>query len=321
MFPPANFEAMFNMQLDDTDFPNDASSSAGFSLESSTSQPQFGLDSISVPELDFGSLGDMAEPQNTSLHNSTSDPDDNDSGQSECSTNAPVNGDSMAFLIGVIGSISRQLAELKNQSWESWDPYQMRVALFDGHDPDFTCSGPVGLNSWENTLCVTMRFVLVLQTMVPAHFSAAQPPYSPPTLSMTLMLLSTYIQLGQLFDTVLTRISNCLHEHSEPSLSPTTATRRPFPPAQSASLHIMMMIQVFEHQLHAVERLLGLPAECRLWSRKDAYAGILDPEESSALTQAVMGQAHGTFRSLKRNIDRIQVSLRGPSLSLQSSTR
>lgn len=138
------------------------------------------------------------------------------------------------------------------------------------------------------------------------------------------MLLSTYIQLGQLFDTFLTRISNCLQEvpgHSEPLPSGVpAASRRPFP-AQGARLHIMMMIQVCEHQLHSVERLMGLPADCRLWSRKDAYPGILDQEESSVLTQAVMGQAQETFRSLKQNIDRIQSSLRSSSLSLQQSTR
>lgn len=310
---------MRNMRLDESDFANDASSSAGFSLDSSSSQPQFCLDSIRVPDLDFGNLGDMAEPQTTSLHNSPGDADDNDSGQSESSMhNASVNGDSMALLVGVIGNISRQLTELKNQSWESWDPYQMWVGLFDGHDPDFACSSPVGLNCWESTICVTMKFVLVLQTMVPAHFSTDPPPYSPPTLSLTLMLLSTYIQLGQLFDTFLTRISNCLQEAPGPAMP--AASRRPFL-AQGASLHIMMMIQVCEHQLHSVERLMGLPADCRLWSREDAYPGILDREESSVLTQAVMGQAQETFRSLKRSIDRIQISLRGSSLPLQNSTR
>lgn len=318
-YAPAHSDVMRNMRLDESDFANDASSSAGFSLDSSSSQPQFCLDSIRVPDLDFGNLGDMAEPQTTSLHNSPGDADDNDSGQSESSMhNASVNGDSMALLVGVIGNISRQLTELKNQSWESWDPYQMWVGLFDGHDPDFACSSPVGLNCWESTICVTMKFVLVLQTMVPAHFSTDPPPYSPPTLSLTLMLLSTYIQLGQLFDTFLTRISNCLQEAPGPAMP--AASRRPFL-AQGASLHIMMMIQVCEHQLHSVERLMGLPADCRLWSREDAYPGILDREESSVLTQAVMGQAQETFRSLKRSIDRIQISLRGSSLPLQNSTR
>lgn len=321
-YAPPQFEVMRNMRLNESDFPNDASSSADFSLGSATSQPQFCLDSISVPELDFGNLGDMAEPQNTGLDNVMGDADDNDSGLSESSTpKTPVSGDSTPFLIGVIGSISHQLAELKNQSWEFWDPYQMRVALFDGHDPDFTCSG---LNSWEHTLSVTMRFVLVLQTMVPAHFSTAPPPYSPPTLSMTLMLLSTYIQLGQLFDTILTRISNCLpevHGHSELFSSAVPgATRRAFP-AQPASLHVMMMMQVIEHQLQSVECLMGLPAECRLWSRKDACAGMLEHDECSVLTQAVMGQAQETFGSLKRSIDRIRISLRASGLSPPDSTR
>lgn len=323
-YAPPQFEVMRNMRLNESDFPNgnDASSSADFSLDSATSQPHFCLDSISVPELDFGNLGNMAEPQNTGHEYVTGDTDDNDSGPSESSTpKTPVSGDSMPFLIGVIGSISHQLAELKNQSWESWDPYQMRVALFDGYDPDFTCSG---LNSWEHTLSVTMRFVLILQMMVPAPFSTAPALYAPPTLAMTLMLLSTYIQLGQLFDTILTRISNCLHEipgHSELFSSAVPgATRRVFP-TQPASFHVMMMMQVIEHQLQSVECLMGLPAECRHWSRKDACGGMLEHDECSVLTQAVMGQAQETFGSLKRSIERIRISLRGSSLSSPDSTR
>ncbi|KAL8972025.1 MAG: hypothetical protein Q9197_002977 [Variospora fuerteventurae] len=244
---------MPNLRLDKDNSRNNTSTSTGFSLAFSTSQPQFCLDSISVPELDFGHLGDIEEPQSTSLHGSMGDADENDSGRyNSLRSNMSVDGDSTAILIGVVGSISRQLAELKNQSWGTWDPYQMRVALLD---PEFTCSGPVSSNSWESTLGVPMRFVLILQTMVPAQSSTALPLHVSPPLSMTLMLLSTYIQLGELFDTIFTRISNCMQE----------APRQPgaFSSAQPAGPHIMMMIQVFEHQLHSVERLLGLPADYR----------------------------------------------------------
>jgi hypothetical protein len=320
IFPHGTTTLMQNIQPDESDYLHDAPSSASF-LDASTSQNQFWTDSPNVAELDFGSLGDMAEPLANNPYNSTGNSDDSDSRQSESSS---PNADSMAFFTSVIGSISRQLVELKNQSLESWDPHLIQGALFDEESLDFTCSSPMSFNSWENTIQITMRFVLVLQTMVPAQFSNTPPPFSPPTLSMTLTLLSTYIQLGELFNTILARISICLQEgsgKSEPLAPAAPASSRRPSPAQPARLQIMMMIQVFEHQLHSVERVLGLPSDCRLWSRKDAYAGILDQEKSSLLTQAVMGQAQETFRSLKRTIERIQNSLRGSSLSLQNSKR
>lgn len=318
--PPPNFDEMLNMRINESDFMNDTSSSAGYGLDTTTFQPPFCSDSTSVPELDFGNLGDIGGPKK-SFHNPTGDFDDNSSRLSENSaSNGLINGGSMSFLVSVIGSISHQLVDLKNRSWESWDPCLMRFGLFEGYDPDFTCSGRAGLDPCENTLWVTMRFALVLQTMVPAHFSTAMPPYSPPNLSVTLMLLSTYVQLGELVDTIFTRISTCLQEIQLSDPPPPTATRGS-PPAHPTSLQIAMMIRVFEHQLHSVEHLMGLPSECRLWSRKDAYAGILDQEGSSMLTQAVMGQAQETFRSLKRTIEMIQISMQDSSLSLRNSTR
>ena len=320
--PPAHSDVMLNMRLDELDFPSHSSSSPGSNLDFSITQPQFSSDSTSGPDLEFGKMGDVAKSLTPGFYNPTGDADDNDSRQSESSmSTTSVNSDSMAFLTGIIGNISRQLAELKSQSWESWDSYLTRAALFDGHDPNITCSGPVGLNPLDITLWVTTRFALVLQTMVPPHSSTAPPSCSPPTLSVTLMLLSTYIRVGELFYTILTRINNFLQEVSGlseplPSAVPAVAWRQ-----IPVGLHIIMMIQAFEHQLHTVERLMGLPADHRLWSRRDAYAGILDQEESSVLTKAVMGQVQETFRSLKRTIDSIRFSLRGPSSSLQNSAR
>ncbi|KAI9927013.1 hypothetical protein ASPWEDRAFT_177469 [Aspergillus wentii DTO 134E9] len=296
--PPAHFDEMLNMHLDESDFINDASSSAGYGLDTAQNQP-FGADSA-VPDIDFGNMSDTREAKRHLEGNSAR--------LNETSASHSINTDSLSFLVSVISSISRQLVDLKNRPWESWDPCQMRLSLFHSHEP-------VGLEPWENSLYVTMRFALVLQTMVPAQFTAAPPPYDPPNLSVTLMLLSTYIQLGELFDTILTRISTWIQE---------TQTRRS-PPAHPhpASMQVTMMIQVLEHQLHSLERLMGLPSKCRLWSRKDAYAGILDQEESSVLTQAVMAQAQETFLSLKRTIEVIQISMRGSSsaLSLPSSAR
>ncbi|KAL9045344.1 MAG: hypothetical protein Q9214_001596 [Letrouitia sp. 1 TL-2023] len=323
-YNPSQSEVMLDMRLNETDFLKDASDLAGFDLNSSTSEQQFGLDPINVPGLESENQGDRVEPQNTNLADPaglTAANNSREYGNSQ--PNGAVDGDSMTFLVGVLGSISHQVLELRNQSWESWNPLRMPVALFNAGNPDLTCSGPVCLNPCQSTLCITTKFILVLQTMGPAHYPTAPPAYSLPDLSMTLMILSTYIQLIQLFDTLVIRISNCLQEisgHSEP-LSPSSlaATRKLYSP-QPASLHIVIMIQVFEHQLHSMETLMGLPASCRLWSQKDTYTGVLGQGKSDVLAQAVMGQAQEIMYSLKQGIDRIRSS-HGSSLVPQNSIR
>lgn len=308
---PPHCDVMLNLGLDEPEFLHNSSSSRSSSLAFSAGPPQFSPNSSSLPDLDFGNMGDLAKSLNKGFHNSPGDADDLDSAQSETSmSKVPVSNDSMAFLTGMVGNISRQLVELRNQSWESWGSYLAQAALFDGHASTMTCSGSVDLNPLDNALWVTSRFAWVLQMMAPPQFSTNPSAYSPPTLSMTLMLLSTYIQVGELFYTILTRIANCLHEgpgQSELlSLAVAPVAGKPIP----ARLQITMMMQAFEQQLHTVESLMGFPAHHRLWGWQDTGAGILNQEKSSVLTQAMMGQVQETFHSLKRTIDSIHSSLR-----------
>ncbi|KAL3418728.1 hypothetical protein PVAG01_10444 [Phlyctema vagabunda] len=280
-------------------------SSSGDFLDSTASQHQFSVDSPDASDLDFGHLGDMVElfPHHQ-IHSSASNIGDMDHRQEE--------NDSTAFLTSIIGNISRQLIELRTQSVESWDPSLIQNALFGKEDTSITCNGSVGLNGWENTIRITTRFLMVLQTMVPAQFSEAPPPFSPPPVSTTLMLLSAYIQLGELFNTILGRIETWLQDglrNSEPiTMNFSVPDTGSFPPPM-VRCQIMMMIRVIEHQLQSIERVLGLPSDCRLWDRKDSYVGILGGEKCSFLAQAVMGQAQETFCSVKRTIEGILDSL------------
>ncbi|GAB1319600.1 hypothetical protein MFIFM68171_09810 [Madurella fahalii] len=411
--PPA-FDALHDLQLEGSAMtfsmepfnpPPSAAShhSRGSSLSTPQQEEQFSPDSspASVSDFDFSSLGDGSIPDSVLSsypHNSAG------CGPPDCQSSnpgpllpqvkrgggvpgSPMGGDVIAFLIGLVGNITRQLAELRNQDWESWDPCLTQSSLFDsdGRRPSHS-SGQESLdpNPWDTTLNITTRFAVILQTMVPVGGSAPGPAvFSAPTLSIKLMLLSTYIQLGDLYDQMIIHIHNCLLLHQKQqqeqqqqqqqqpnnqeenqnaaqakptkrqqrqprqqaqASSRSRYTHRPgtAPANDSTNIHVAMMIQVFEHQLHAVERLMGLPAECQLWStgnggRKDMYyhnphhqhhhhqhhhspscsssPGIMDQgegggESSVVLTQAAMSQAQETFRSLKWNIERIWRVLR-----------
>ncbi|KAL0930691.1 uncharacterized protein CTRU02_214766 [Colletotrichum truncatum] len=244
-----------------------------------------------MPEMDFHSRKGSTNQLVEDLQNPMGDADYSSSTMCETPpSNLFGNNDQMAPLIGVIGTISRQLSELKSQSW---DPSFMRTSLFDNNEQDF--GGAVRLNPLDNVMHISMKFVLVLQTMVPAECSKISPLCSPPTLSLLLMLISTHLQLGQLFDAILTRVNICLQDEG---LS-----------AHSRRLQITMMILFIEHHLSSVERLMGFPADFRLWSRKSECTGILDPE-SNPLVEAVMGQAQEIFLSLKQTMESIQMSLR-----------
>ncbi|OHE95983.1 hypothetical protein CORC01_08676 [Colletotrichum orchidophilum] len=254
---------------------------------------------LSVPDLDFGDLNDMAEHLNRDLHEPMTDVEDKVSGHSEIATPTTSNaGDTGVYVVGLLGSISHQLAELKDQPWESWNPHLTEDAFQHGKGTD--SPGGRDLNVWNRILNVIMRFATVLETVNPA---------SPPALSLTLMLLSTYVQLGELFEVVFNRMSRCLREGSGSGTS--AAAPAPLSP-QPTSIQLMMMTQVFEYQMHTVERLLGLPAEFRIWDRRDGAveggAGILSRQDTSDIVRAVMRQTRETFQTIRQSSNRIKGS-------------
>lgn len=293
-------------------FPTPSNSS----LEGSTTQPWYEYNG--VKDLDFGDLdidfGDVGAVQDMNesfvAHSSTQTTSDvtKDHGRSQQSITPGTsgNGDSMVFVMGMLTSIAPKLAELKNQPWETWNPHNhtTRAAFF--HGPDLTGSRDVDL--WDNTLSVITRFAMVTQMMKSASFRSLTAP--PITLPMTLVLLSTYIQLAELITIILSRINCCMEEGegdgSRPGV-PTVATAHylTHPP----NVQTMMMMQMLEFQLQTVERLMGLPDRCRIWGHGNVEPGLLTQVKSTELVQAVMDQAGGTFQSLTQIRERIQTNL------------
>ncbi|QPG96710.1 hypothetical protein C2857_005061 [Epichloe festucae Fl1] len=196
-----------------------------------------------------------------------------------------------------VGNIFHEIANLNHQRLDSanlCDTKLLHEALFGMQPPRSPHDGQEGCMPLRRVFDVTVRFVWALQTMNPVACGTGLARPSPPALSVQLMVLSTYLELGQLLDRFLTRMHDDHASH-----------RRLANCGQRASRHGTMLAQVIEHQMHSIERLIGLPEEFRLWSRQDSYVGILDQDRPSELALAVMGQAKGTFTSLKQTMDRI----------------
>ncbi|KHO00579.1 Zn(2)-C6 fungal-type DNA-binding domain protein [Metarhizium album ARSEF 1941] len=314
-----DFEVMTDAPLDESDFSNDVSELGGngFALDASSFQFQIS-NSANMAELAFGGMEVIPETENNRQGKNImyATPDGTqDEGPAPVVTQpaASSGGDgdnTVAFMVVTIGNIIQELANLKNQPWKSWEPCHQSLmdnVLFNICAPEALYGGqPDIASSLAHVLGIATRFTWALQIMSPVSNGMGTTQRTPPTLSMKLMLLSTHIQLAQLFDTILTQtsgfssagLSEGRGHGAETDQSSSRGQRRP-------SQHVMMLTRVFEHHLHSVERLMGLPDESRLWSRKDSYRGILDQDEPSAVTQAVMSQAQDAFRSLKQTMDKM----------------
>ncbi|KAI9150470.1 Fusaric acid cluster transcription factor FUB10 [Paramyrothecium foliicola] len=304
-----------DMQLYDPDFPGAEPSDSGTLFRDQT-HLHFGQEAGELPELDFGNLDDMDSMEELTR---TMDPSPNatalgtesrnQSKFSRANVDSSTDFDSSTSLAGVIGSISRQLADLKSRAWTSSPDSAGLLEGFASELSDF--SGSMRLAPLENMLTITMRLVLVLQMLAPVErqgpdttrSSASCPPTS---LSTTLLLLSIYVQLGQLFDRTLKCFMRSREGTPAGSQSPS-----PSPTQISPGDHrMLMLVRAIEHQLHAVERLMGVSARYRIWGPRDTYPGILRQDES-VLTAAAIEEAQETFYSLKQTIESTQRFLKG----------
>ncbi|KAH7329707.1 hypothetical protein B0I35DRAFT_507916 [Stachybotrys elegans] len=294
---PTQFKEANDMALDESEFLYESISSASFHSQ---------FDTTTAAELDFGILHDMDEILETTpvLPRDVEDQVGGSRGRQQAAPD-PVNGEWMACLISAVGGISRQLADLKSQAWETWTPGSMDAILDEVCPSEFACRGTVEANPLASTLGVATRMTMVLQIIAPVPSSTPRLHCSSPSLSLTLMLLSTYIQFAQLLEIILTRIRDLLQKDA--------ASNQIVPAGHS----IMMATCIFEHQLRSLENLIGLPSECRVWTRQlHSCPGILEQQESAAIAQAVTGQAQETFRSLKRTIDQIHAMVNRPGALL-----
>lgn len=317
---PTQFDSMYDM-MDDCEVLDVFPGHTDREFEHEGTRVQIPEPFAGALNLDLGGLGDLTAPPTKGMKSSSLDSETGGFQQSD----SPVSDSLVSrvpaeFHVAIIGNISRQLGELKGQPLEAWDRYLTRAPQNGGADLECTINGRNEQNLWDSVLSVVMRLVLVLQTMLPPQTPCPAPyAYSPPAFSTVLMLLSTYIQLGELFNTVLGHIRHHLQQTLRlvdiTSLATSGATLKQLP-RHPASFQVTMMVQFFENQSNSVEHMMGLPQHCRVWNRKDSSAGILDQDESFICNEAVMRQAQEPFRSLKRAIENVKVSLR---LSLPSS--
>jgi hypothetical protein len=271
-----------------------------------------------VTDIDMGDLNYMAGHLNRGLDEPIGhlgDDKDMDSGSGQSGIDTPstshAGGEGSAPTIDTLGSICRQLAGLKDQSWDSWSPH-----LNQGLDLSMAESQD-GVNGWNRVLNLTMRYATVLQIVAPGPSCSGTSPHppAPAALSLTLMLLSTHIQLTELLEIVFARLRDCLHEAPaavSSASSSGSAAETPAYMAQTRNIQIVMMTQVFETQMQTVERLMGLPSQYRIWGHdrdNDAAGGavgILGRENMSELVRAVMNQALDTIQSIRQTSDAIK---------------
>lgn len=154
------------------------------------------------------------------------------------------------------------------------------------------------------------------------------PAICPLSMATYLLLISTYLQLIQLFNTMFCRMAEFLGKVT----GDTMGEFRPQPefriaglPSMPSRLYIKILIEIIEHQFESVESLMGLPAECRISTRSTSFVGIFNDRSVSELLHLVMGEVDHEDRGrpgavmtgksvlllLRENIKSVQKLLRG----------
>ncbi|PLN84685.1 hypothetical protein BDW42DRAFT_161980 [Aspergillus taichungensis] len=293
------------------------------------------------------------------------------------STDGGPNSDWTPPLMNALGKISHQLAELRVQACElSSQP--VGACTFQGITPnlefldtelgdDAPDASSLRIRLLGKAVVATMRFALVLQMMAPAPVdwtgfvgddhssgSAEDATTSRPMSSrssptpaaaansssqITLITLSTYLQLGELFDIILSptvqyldSLANATLDPCEPRGKTASAAMLTTPSnfsqrssatsgtgasssasasgvARPRSQDILITIRVVEHQLHSLEKVIGLPAEYCIVGRQDMPSKVMCGGDASVLAKAVMRQALDTLRSLKKTLDCIKTAV------------
>ncbi|KAI1745241.1 hypothetical protein F4680DRAFT_97391 [Xylaria scruposa] len=137
------------------------------------------------------------------------------------------------------------------------------------------------------------------------------------TIPVLLLVLSVYLQLLVLHDTILDRVCQSLRELQDPTKffqTPPEFTISHGMPAMKGHLYLKILVQVIEHHIDHSERLIGLPAEYRL-SGRPAASGMLSCNAAAMnLLQVAMTQLDCTPKrsgksivaSLKKNLKTVQ---------------
>ncbi|KAK3305942.1 uncharacterized protein B0T15DRAFT_214963 [Chaetomium strumarium] len=216
-------------------------------------------------------------------------------------------------------SVSQQLAKIDSYPWQA-PPAMQRL-----------CSSKINStndNPVAETLQITTRFAAILRTLGVAQGRATSPSLGAATY---LLLLCSYLQIVQLYDTIFRRIAEFLEDDAterDAGASAGTADvelQHEFRVAGLASmpprLYLRLIVQILDHQLEAIEGLVGLPADCCVSGRAPARKGIFSDEDIARLLETVMGDTNdgssGAFKgrlmvvSLRANMTAVNDFLRG----------
>jgi hypothetical protein len=110
--------------------------------------------------------------------------------------------------------------------------------------------------------------------------------------TIMLLLLSSYLQIIELYGCIFARISQTLADIPDKDLffQKSPEFRVPGIPRMKAQLFIRVMAQVSENHLHTIERLMGLPQEFCLSTQTNGVKGIFSGVESSGLLRMALGR-------------------------------
>lgn len=233
-----------------------------------------------------------------------------------------MNNSEHSTLIGLAhlnGSITRELVRLKQYPW------QAPLVQHSCHGKRLETSP----NAVVEVMRSTSEFINILRRLRPSPTSPLPDPgisissntsdsqrhhFSPPmsyngAVSMAslssptiLLLLSTYMQLLELYDTIFHGVYELFGKTSNQVLGTCSGQRQSqfhvggLGPVDGP-LHVKILIQVIEHHIDLLETLIDLPAKYRLSGQSRQSRRILNNADSSELIHVVMTRQMESGRS------------------------
>ncbi|PWY82163.1 hypothetical protein BO70DRAFT_396461 [Aspergillus heteromorphus CBS 117.55] len=147
-----------------------------------------------------------------------------------------------------------------------------------------------------------------------------QPRIPPLSTPIILMVIACHMQILQMYDFIFSQSQVTLQAMPEEDIAGfrmLDGLQLAGIPLSQGHLQLKILIQVIEHQLHQIERLMGLPVEYRVAGRNQSYPGLLSSSESLDLLRASMSQTEGghgksgmqSILSLKESMRKVQQML------------
>lgn len=163
----------------------------------------------------------------------------------------------------------------------------------------------VSLSTWSNASPATEPVCLGPLGSDTSHCDLSPSPLSPRpegsnaegmypfSRTVMLLLLSSYLQIIELYSSVFGHMCQVLREIPDrvSFFQRSSEFRVAGIPPMKAQLYIRIMVQVSENHLHSIERLMGLPPELYLSTQPFCIKGIFSGVDSSGLLRAALGQA------------------------------